>query len=62
MTLNKMKDYMQKNILNETEEYAGIHKNINENEADDINDKKLDENTVAYVSYIRLYTDISDLR
>ena len=56
MTSNKMKQWTQKNIVNEAEEYAGIHKNINENEPDGINENKLDENTVAYLSYTREYT------
>ena len=47
---------MQENIVNEAEEYAGIHKNINENELDDINENGLDENIVAYISGIRVST------
>ena len=35
---------------------------INENEPDDINENKLDENKVAYVSDIRVSTEGSDLR
>ena len=35
-----MKEWMQKNIVNEAEEYAGIQKNINENETDYINENK----------------------
>ena len=53
-TSNKMKEWIQKNILNESEEYVGIYKDINENKTDDINENKLDENTVVYVSYIRV--------
>ena len=54
MTSNNMKECMHQNIVNEAEEYASIHKNINENEPDDPNDTKLDENTVAYVSDTRV--------
>ena len=32
MTLNVMKEWMHKNIVNHAEEYSGIHKNTNENE------------------------------
>ena len=53
-TSNKMKEWIQKNILNESEEYVGIYKDINENKTDDINENELDENTVVYVSYIRV--------
>ena len=56
ITSNKMKQWMQENIVNEAEEYAGIHKNINENEPDDINENGLDENIVAYISGIRVST------
>ena len=62
MTSNKMKEWMQKNIVNKVEGYSGIHKNINENEPDDINENGLDENIVAYVSDIRVSTEGSDLR
>ena len=62
MTPENMKEWAQNNIVNVTEEYAGIHKNINENEPYDINDNKLDENIVAYVSDIRGSTEGSDLR
>ena len=41
---------------------AYIHKYINENEPYDINKNELDENTVAYVSYIRLSTEESYLK
>ena len=61
MTSNKMKEWMQKNIVNEPEEYVGIHKKINENESNDINEKK-NENTVAYVSDIRVSIEGSYLR
>ena len=37
-------------------------KNINENEPDDINENELDENTVAYVSDIRVSIEGSNLR
>ena len=57
-----MKECMHQNIVNEAEEYASIHKNINENEPDDPNDTKLDENTVAYVSDTRVSKEWSDLR
>ena len=43
---------MHKNIVNKAEEYAEIHKNINDNEPYDINKNKLDENTVSYISDI----------
>ena len=56
MTSNNMKEWMQKNILNEAKEYAVIHKNINENEPYDINENKLYENTVAYAIDIRVST------
>ena len=36
-------------------------KNINDNEPDDINEDKLDENTVAYISGIRVSTEGSYL-
>ena len=62
MISNKIKKWLQKNIVNEEEEYAGKHKNINENEKNDINEKKFDENTVAYVSDIRVSTEGSDFR
>ena len=62
MISNNMKEWMQKNIVNESEEYLGIHKNINENETYGINENELDENTVAYVSGIRVSTEGSDLR
>ena len=52
-----MKEWMQKNVVNELEEYVGIHKNINENEPNDINETELDENTVYYVSDTRLSTE-----
>ena len=38
------------------------HKNINDNEPDDINENKWYENTVAYVSDIRVSTEGPDLR
>ena len=38
ITSNKMEGWMQKNIVNESEEYLGIQKKINENEPDDINE------------------------
>ena len=53
MTSNKMKEWVQNNIVNEVEEYAGMHKSINENEPDDINENELDKNTVAYVIDIK---------
>ena len=62
MTSKNMKQWMQKNIVNKAGEYAGIHKNINDNEPDDINENELDENKVAYVSAIRVSTQGSDLR
>ena len=61
MTFKNMKEQIQKNIVNEEEEYAGKHKNINQNEQNDINENKFDENTVAYVSDIRVSTEGSDL-
>ena len=42
ITLNKMKEWMQKKIVDEAEECTGIHKDINENEPCDINENKLD--------------------
>ena len=42
MTSNKMKEWRQQIILNEAEEYEGIHKHINENEKNDINENELD--------------------
>ena len=39
-----------------------MHKNINENEPDDINESDKNENTVAYVSDIRVSTEGSYLR
>ena len=62
MTQDNMKEWMQKNIVNESEEYSGIHKNINENEPYDINENKFDENTVAYKSDIKVSTEGSDLK
>ena len=53
MTSNKMKEWVQNNIVNEVEEYADMHKSINENEPDDINENELDTNTVAYVIDIK---------
>ena len=61
MKFKNMKEQIQKNIVNEEEEYAGKHKNINQNEQNDINENKFDENTVAYVSDIRVSTEGSDL-
>ena len=61
MTFKNMKEQIQKNIVNEEEEYSGKHKNINQNEQNDINENKFDENTVAYVSDIRVSTEGSDL-
>ena len=43
MAIKNTKEWIQNNIANESEEYAGMHKNIDENEPDDINDNKLDE-------------------
>ena len=37
MTYNNMKEWMQRDIINEAEEYAGMHKSINENEPYDMN-------------------------
>ena len=54
MTSNKIKEWMQKHVVNESEEYSGMHKNINEHEPDDINKNELDENTVK--SDIRVST------
>ena len=62
MTYNKMKYWIQKNNANEAEQYAGIHKNINENEPYDINETELDENKVAYVSNTRVSTEGSYLK
>ena len=62
MTQKKIKEWMQKNIVNEAEEYSGIHQNINKNEPDDINENKLDENIVAYVSDTIVSTERSYLR
>ena len=62
MTYNKMKYWIQKNNTNEAEQYAGIHKNINENEPYDINETELDENKVAYVSNTRVSTEGSYLK
>ena len=62
LTSNKMKEQIQTNIVDKAEEYAGMHKNINENEPDDIHENELDENTVAYVSNIRVSTEVSDMR
>ena len=56
MTSKNMKEWMHKKSKNEAEEYAVIHKNINNNEIDDINENKLDKNTVAYVSDTRVST------
>ena len=42
MTSKSMKQWMQKNIVNEAGEYAGVNKNINDNEPDDINENELD--------------------
>ena len=39
VTSNKMKEWMQKNNINKSEEYVGIHNNINRNELDDLNEK-----------------------
>ena len=39
MISTKMKYWMQKDIVNESEEYLGIDKTIIENEPDDINEK-----------------------
>ena len=47
---------MHKSIVNEAEEYAVMHKNINQNEPDDINENELDKSTVAYVNDIRVST------
>ena len=57
MISNKMKEWVQKNIVNKAEEYAGINKNINEIEPDDINENELYKNTVAYVSGTTVYIE-----
>ena len=62
MTSNKMKEWMKTSVVKKSEEYAGIHKNNNENEPDDINENKLDENTVSYVSDTKVSTEGSYLR
>ena len=62
MTSKNMKEWIQKNIVDEPEEYAGMDKNINENEPYDINENELYENIVAYVSDIGVSTEGSDLR
>ena len=54
MASNKMKEWVQKNIVNEAEEYAGMNNSINENEPDDTNENKLDKNTVTYVIDIKV--------
>ena len=62
MTLNKMKEWIQKNIVNESEEYVGMHKNINQNEPDDINENELYEKKFAHISDTRVSIEGSDLR
>ena len=54
MTSNKMKYWMQKNIVYKAEEYGDIHKNTNQNEPVDINKKELEGNIIAYVSDTRV--------
>ena len=44
LTSEKMKEWMQKNIVNEAEEYGGTNKNINDNKSDAINENKLYKN------------------
>ena len=39
MTSNKMTELMKKKIVDKTEEYAGTHENINQNEPDYNNEK-----------------------
>ena len=53
---------MQKNIVDESEEYSDIHKNFNENEPYDIKENELYENTFSYVSGIRVSIEGSDFR
>ena len=43
---------MQKNTVNESDQYENIPKNIPDNEPDDINENETDEKKVAYVSDI----------
>ena len=43
MTSNKMTELMKKKIVDKTEEYAGTHENINQNEPDYNNEKELDK-------------------